>query len=94
MLIACQVKQNKVKLIPAVVHVDNSCRVQSVSKSNNYNFWRLLNKFKEVSGVPILLNTSFNIKGQPIVNNPLDAIKCFKKYNIDYLVLDTLLIKK
>lgn len=94
MLIACQVKQNKVKLIPAVVHVDNSCRVQSVSKSNNYNFWRLLNKFKEVSGVPILLNTSFNIKGQPIVNNPLDAINCFKKYNIDYLVLDTLLIKK
>ncbi len=94
MLIACKVKKNKKNLIPAVVHVDDSCRVQSVSKKDNLKFWNLLNHFKIQSGVPILLNTSFNIKGQPIVNNPLDALKCFKKYNIDFLILDTLLITK
>ncbi len=94
MLIACKVKKNKKNLIPAVVHVDDSCRVQSVSKKDNLKFWNLLNHFKNQSGVPILLNTSFNIKGQPIVNNPLDALKCFKKYNIDFLILDTLLVTK
>ena len=94
MLIACKVKKNKKNLIPAVVHVDDSCRVQSVSKKDNLKFWNLLNHFKNQSGIPILLNTSFNIKGQPIVNNPLDALKCFKKYNIDFLILDTLLVTK
>jgi len=94
MLIACKVKKNKKNLIPAVVHIDDSCRVQSVSKKDNFKFWTLLKHFKNQSGIPILLNTSFNIKGQPIVNNPLDALKCFKKYNIDFLILDTLLVTK
>ena len=74
MLIACNVKKDKKKLIPAVVHVDNTCRTQSVSKNINFKFWKLINEFKKISGIPVLLNTSFNIKGQPIVNSPMDAI--------------------
>ena len=94
MLIACKVKKNKKKFIPATVHIDNSCRVQSVSKKTNKKFWLLLNEFYKLSKVPVLLNTSFNIKGQPIVNNSLDAIKCFKKYKIDYLVIDNFILSK
>ena len=77
MPIACNVKKNKAKKIPAVVHVDNSCRVQSVSKQLNFQFWSLLNEFNKISGVPVLLNTSYNIKGMPIVNSSEDAINCF-----------------
>jgi carbamoyltransferase len=94
MLIACKVKKNKKQSIPAVVHVDESCRAQSVSKQSNLKFWKLINEFKKISGIPVLLNTSFNIKGQPIVNNPMDAIDCFKRYKIDYLIMDTFLIEK
>ena len=77
-----------------MVHVDESCRAQSVSKDLNLNFWKLINEFKKITGIPVLLNTSFNIKGQPIVNSPKDAIDCFRKYKIDYLIMDTFLIKK
>ena len=94
MLIACKVNKEKKRIIPAVVHVDDSCRAQSVSQELNPSFWNLINEFKNLTEVPVLLNTSFNIKGQPIVNNPEDAIQCFKKYNIDYLVMDSLLVKK
>lgn len=94
MLIACNVKKEKKNKIPATVHVDNSCRVQSVSKQLNFQFWSLLNEFNKISGVPVLLNTSFNIKGMPIVNSSEDAINCFLKYKIDYLVIDKFLIKK
>ena len=94
MLIACNVKKNKEKFIPAVVHIDKTCRVQSVSRKLNYKFWQLINEFKKISGIPILLNTSFNIKGQPIVNNSSEAIECFLKYNIDYLVIDSFIVEK
>ena len=78
----------------SVIHVDNSCRVQSVSKTNNFKFWNLINEFKNTTKVPVLLNTSFNIKGQPIVNTSKDALECFTKYNIDYLVINNYLLKK
>ena len=94
MLIACNVKPKMKKFIPATVHVDNTCRAQSVSKNLNLKFWNLINEFKKITSIPVLLNTSFNIKGQPIVNNPQDAIDCFKKYRIDYLVMDSILVKK
>ena len=61
MLIACKVKKNKKKTIPAVVHVDDTCRVQSVSKNKNERFWKLISEFKKLSNIPVLLNTSFNI---------------------------------
>ncbi len=94
MLIACKVKNNRKKNIPATVHVDNTCRVQSVSKKSNLKFWQLLSEFNKITNIPVLLNTSFNIKGQPIVNNSDDAIRCFKKYAIDYLVIDNVIISK
>ena len=87
MLIAVKVKPEKIKEIPAVVHVDNSARVQTVSSNDNSKFRKLLEAFKKETGCPVLLNTSFNIKGKPIVNSPEDAIKCFMSTNIDVLVL-------
>ena len=94
MLIACKVKNKNKKKIPAVVHVDNSCRVQTVTNETNPFFYKLIKNFYKHTNVPVILNTSFNIKGQPIVNDSLDAIKCFKKYNIDVLVLENFIIKK
>ena len=83
MLIASKVKEDKVNVIPAVVHVDRSARVQTVNKSSNEKFYNLLEEFKNLTNIPVLLNTSFNVKGQPIVNNPRDAIETFKKTKID-----------
>ena len=94
MLIAVKVKKNKKKLIPAVVHVDNSSRAQTVSKKSNRKFYDLINNFYKISKIPIVVNTSFNIKGQPIVNDPHDAIICFLKYNIDYLAIGDYIVEK
>ena len=94
MLIACKAKMKNRNKISAVVHVDNSCRVQTLTNQTNPFFYKLLNNFYQKSGVPVILNTSFNIKGQPIVNDSVDAIKCFKKYNIDVLILENFIIEK
>jgi carbamoyltransferase len=81
--------------IPAIVHVDGTARVQTVREEHNPRLYRLLKEFESITGVPVLLNTSFNIKGEPIVETPEDAIKCFLGTGMDYLVLhDTLLAKK
>ena len=82
------------KKIEATVHIDNSCRVQTVDRQVNRKFYNLINNFKKLTNIPVLLNTSFNVKGQPIVNSPYDAILCFLKYRIDYLVIDNFLIEK
>ena len=87
MLIACQVQKDKYNVIPAVVHVDGSCRVQTVGPENNKRFYKLLNSFKELTSIPVLLNTSFNVKGQPIVNTPEQAIETFNSTNIDCIVI-------
>ena len=94
MLIACKVKENKKNVIPAVVHIDNSCRVQTVTKNLNSEFYELIKEFKNLSNIPVLLNTSFNVKGQPIVNNPDEAISTFGKTNIDVLVIKDYIISK
>ncbi len=94
MLIACKVKKNKFKKIPAVVHVDNSCRVQTVSKQTNLRFYNLIKEFYALTSIPILLNTSFNIKGQPMVNTPDQALSTFKSTNIDVLVIGDYVISK
>ena len=94
MLIACKVIRNKKKKIPAVVHVDNTCRVQTVSKKNNLNFYKLIKSFYKKTDCPVILNTSFNVKGQPIINTPSQAIKSFFKTNIDILVLGNYILKK
>jgi len=80
--------------VPAITHVDNSARVQSVNGTFNQKYYKLLKEFKEITGCPILVNTSFNIRGEPIVCSPLDAYGCFMGTNLDYLVIENCLIKK
>lgn len=87
MLIACKVRADKKDEIPAVVHVDDTCRVQTVSEETNALFYGLLSAFHKITDVPVLLNTSFNVKGQPIVNTPEQAVETFLSTNIDVLVM-------
>ena len=94
MLIACSVKKKFKDKIGAVVHVDDTCRVQTVEKKLNKKFYRLIEEFNKITNIPILLNTSFNIKGQPMVNNPKEAVDTLLKTNIDYLVIDNYLVSK
>lgn len=94
MLMAVKVQPSARDRIPAVVHVDDSCRVQTVRAENNARFRSLLEAFHERSGIPVLLNTSFNVKGQPIVNTPQQAVDCFAGTEIDCLVIGDYLIDK
>lgn len=87
------IKPEKRKLIPAVVHIDGTGRLQSVSKKENLKYWKLIKTFGELSGVPILLNTSFN-ENEPIVNKPEEAINCFLRTKMDILVLGNYLITR
>lgn len=80
--------------IPAVTHVDYSARVQTVSEENNAPYYRLLSAFKELTGCPVLVNTSFNVRGEPIVNTPEEAYACFMRTNIDCLAIGSFLLRK
>jgi carbamoyltransferase len=80
--------------IPAVTHVDYSARIQTVSKDTNPRFYALLAKFNELYGSAVLVNTSFNVRGEPIVNNPEEAYACFMRTDMDYLVLGNFLLDK
>jgi len=81
-------------LIPAVTHVDGSSRVQLVDKQTNPRFYRLIERFYKMTGVPVLLNTSFNLKSEPIVNNPQDAFNTFLKSEMDMLIMGNYVLKK
>ncbi len=90
-------KLNKVQAsadLPAITHVDFTARLQTVSKKTNYKFHSLLNEFMKITDCPILVNTSFNIRGEPIVCNPLDALKCFYGTNLDILVCENYILFK
>ena len=80
--------------IPAVTHVDYSARVQTVSKNTNKRFHDLITKFKEKTGCPVIVNTSFNVRGEPIVNTPKDAFNCFMGTELDYLVIGNCILDK
>ncbi len=80
--------------IPAVTHVDYSARLQTVNEKNNPKFYRLLQAFKQKTGCPVLINTSFNVRGEPIVASPQDAYSCFLRTQIDLLVLGNYLLRK
>ena len=82
------------KKIPSVVHVDKTARVQTVSKKNNLKFYDLIKHFKEETKIPCILNTSFNDRGEPIVESPIDAMITFLSTKLDYLVLENYLISK
>jgi len=81
-------------MIPAVTHVDYSSRVQSVNKATNPKFWQLINDFKNISGIGILINTSFNVRGEPIVCTPHDAYLGFMRTEIDFLVIGNYVFDK
>ncbi len=80
--------------VPAVTHVDYSARVQTVTKETNNRFYDLISKFKEKTGCPVLVNTSFNVRGEPIVNTPIDAFNCFMGTELDYLVIGNCILDK
>jgi carbamoyltransferase len=80
--------------IPAVTHVDYSARIQTVNKKTNEKYFRLIEKFKEKTNCPVLVNTSFNVRGEPIVNTPLDAFNCFMGTNLDKLVIGNCYLDK
>ena len=80
--------------IPAVTHVDYSARIQTVSKKTNLKYYNLIKKFKEKTNCPVILNTSFNVKGEPIVNSPKDAFKCFMGTELDVLVIGNCFLEK
>ena len=80
--------------IPAVTHVDYSARIQTVNKKTNEKYFRLIEKFKAKTNCPVLVNTSFNVRGEPIVNTPLDAFNCFMGTNLDKLVIGNCYLDK
>ena len=80
--------------VPAITHVDYSARLQTVHRETNYIYHSLLSKFKELTGCPLIVNTSFNIRGEPIVCSPKDAFKCFMGTELDILVVGNYLLKK
>lgn len=94
MLLVYPFKKSVQSKVPAVVHVDGTGRLQTIDKKSNPKYYHLIKSYYKKTGIPLILNTSFNVKGEPIVCTPEDAIKCFLSTEIDYLVLGNYLIKK
>ncbi|TCS60569.1 carbamoyltransferase family protein [Varunaivibrio sulfuroxidans] len=92
MLMVCEVREGA--CLPAVTHVDNTARVQTLSEDIDPLFWRLHKEVEKHTGVPVLLNTSFNVKGEPLVHTPEDAIRCFLGTNLDALVIGNHIVTK
>ena len=80
--------------IPAVTHIDYSSRIQTVTKNTNDRYYDLISKFKEKTGCPLVINTSFNVRGEPIVNTPTDAFNCFMGTELDYLIIGDCILDK
>jgi tetratricopeptide (TPR) repeat protein len=94
MLLVADAKKDKGKEIPAVIHVDGTARVQTVTRADNRLYYELIKEFYQMTGVPVMLNTSFNIRGMPIVETPDDAIEVFFNTEMDVLVLGDYLINR
>lgn len=92
MLLIADVKKDKQHLVPAITHIDGTARVQTVTKEDNGRYYDLIKEFFNITGVPVILNTSYNIAGEPIVERPGDALKCFMFTEMDYLVIEDYLI--
>ncbi len=80
--------------LQSITHVDFSARIQTVSKKTNLRYWTLINEFKKITNVAVLVNTSFNVRGEPMVNSPEDAFKCFMNTEMDFLVINNYLYSK
>lgn len=94
MLKVCQVREDKQALLPAITHVDGSARLQTVRSETNPLYHRLISELGQRTGVPVVLNTSFNIQGEPVVESPRDAIRCFYSTGLDYLVIGSFIVCK
>jgi len=94
MLFNFTVAEDKREIIPAVTHVDNSSRIQTVARDDNPVFYRLIQQFEKITGVPVVLNTSFNLRGHPIVNTPREAFETFCSGGIDFLLIEDFLVDK
>jgi carbamoyltransferase len=80
--------------VPAITHIDMSARVQTVHKETNERFWMLISAFRRLTGCGLIVNTSFNVRGEPIVCTPEDAYRCFMRTEMDYLVMNDYLFDK
>ena len=80
--------------VPAITHIDYSARIQSVNADDNPRYHQLIKTFEEKTGCPVIVNTSFNVRGEPIVCTSLDAYRCFMRTEMDYLVLENCLLAK
>ncbi|HEX8061007.1 MAG TPA: carbamoyltransferase C-terminal domain-containing protein [Cyclobacteriaceae bacterium] len=94
MLFVYKVKDEKKDLIPAVRHVDGTARIQTINAQQHPQYYNLLKEFKKLTGVPVLVNTSFNTRGEPIVCTPRDAVECFWTSPLDALVIGSYLLEK
>jgi carbamoyltransferase len=94
MLLIPKIRENYRTTIQAVTHVDGTARVQTVSQTSNPNYYELIQEFLKLTGCPILLNTSFNVKGEPIVDSPADAVRYFFSTGLDYFFLEDFIITK
>ncbi|HLA76743.1 MAG TPA: carbamoyltransferase [Vicinamibacteria bacterium] len=93
MLLVAQVREGK-RVIPSVTHVDGSARLQTVTREESPLYYDLIQEFEKLTGVPIVINTSFNVRGEPIVCTPHDAYLCFMRTNMDHLVLGSYFLDK
>jgi len=94
MNVACPVRYSARRLVPAIVHVDGTARPQSISSKHAPRYWKVVDGFRRITGLPLLLNTSFNLRGEPIVNSPRDAIRDFQISPIDMLALEDCVVTK
>jgi carbamoyltransferase len=94
MTITYEVRPGQRDRIPAVTHADNTARIQTVTRETNPRYWRLIKEFEKQTGVPVILNTSFNLRGEPIVCTPKDAIRTFYSSGLDFLILGDFVIAK
>jgi carbamoyltransferase len=94
MIVTYDVAPSKRSVIPAVTHADNTARVQTVTRASNPRYWELIRAFGALTGVPVVLNTSFNLKGEPIVCTPKDAVRTFYSSGLDFLVIGDTIVPK
>jgi carbamoyltransferase len=94
MILTAQVRPEKRSVIPSVTHVDGSARPQTVEREVNPLYWKLIHEFGQRTGVPVVMNTSFNLRGEPIVCTPTDAIRTFFSSGLDALVIGNFVVEK
>jgi len=94
MLKVFRIKDQYLSQFPAIRHIDNSCRIQTVTKENNYPFYLLLHEIKKLTGYGLVLNTSMNVAGEPIINTPQEAVDLILNTDLDYLILDDFIVSK